>query len=121
MKKWMKPRELEVQLLFQVHLKKKQTFLPHLLAMLTHHSHHNSLTLSLPAQNLHLSQIFPTINSSDLGIDSMDFMTGPFLLSISLFVLVFFITLCFFGSVLQIKLALPINFYSLLYHIIKHK
>jgi len=39
---------------------------------------HNSLSLSLPVQDLPLSQIFPTI-------DSTDFTTGPFLLSISVF------------------------------------
>ena len=46
---------------------------------------HNSLSLSLPAQGLPLSQIFPTIDSlSGLWTDS-SFMTGPFLLSISFF------------------------------------
>jgi len=49
---------------------------------------HNSLSLSLPAlpaQDLPLSQIFPTILLSSLRTDSTDFMTVPFLLSISVF------------------------------------
>ena len=53
----------------------------------------------------------------------MDFMTGPFLLSISVLVFSFFITLfVFFGSVQQIKLAicqlLDACKYSVLYHIV---
>jgi len=44
---------------------------------------HMSLSLSLPTQNLPLSQIFPTILSSDLRTDYTNFMTRPFLLSIS--------------------------------------
>jgi len=45
---------------------------------------HNSLCLLLPAQDLHLSQIFPTIDSlPGLKTDFMDSTTGPFLLSIS--------------------------------------
>jgi len=49
---------------------------------------HNSISLSLPAQNLPLSQIFPTIDSLlySLMIDSTNFMTGPLFLRTSIFV-----------------------------------
>jgi len=52
---------------------------------------HNSISLSLSAQDQPLAQIFSIIDS--LKTDSTDFMTGPFLLSISVFVFSFFITL----------------------------
>jgi len=44
---------------------------------------HNSLSLSLPSQGLHLSQMFPTIDS--LPASGLTPWTGPFLLSVSLF------------------------------------
>ena len=43
---------------------------------------------------------------SRLRTDSTDFMVGPFLLSISVFVSSFFITLFLFGSMRHIKLAI---------------
>ena len=50
---------------------------------------HNSLSLSLPAQDLPLPQIFPPHRlPSSLRTDSTDFTTGPFLLSISVLFLV---------------------------------
>jgi len=57
------------------------------LCQLTTLTIHNSLFLSLPPQDLPLSQIFPTIDSLPAsGLhDSTDFTTGPFLLSISVF------------------------------------
>jgi len=67
------------------------------------------LSLSLPAQDLPLSQIFATIDYSGLRTDSTDFMTGPVRLSVAVFVFSFFIkstlfVFCF-GSMWQIKLA----------------
>jgi len=54
--------------------------------------------------------------------DSTDFLTGPFLLSSSVFVSSFFITLFLFGSVRQIKLAvrqlLGARKYSVSYRIV---
>ena len=68
---------------------------------------HNSLTLSFPAQNVPLSQIFPTIDSSGLRTDSMDFITETFLLSIFFVFLKSFLhySSCFWFRA-QIKLAI---------------
>ena len=55
-----------------------------LLCQLTTLTIHNSISLSLPAQDLPLPQIFPSHRlPSSLRTDSTDFTTGPFLLSIS--------------------------------------
>jgi len=76
------------------------------LCQLTTLTIHNSLSLSLQAQNLHLPQIFPTIDSS-VQTDSTNFMTGTvssehlgslFLVSSLIFL--------FIGSVRQNKLAI---------------
>ena len=73
------------------------------LCQLTTLTIHNSLVLSLPPQDLPLSQIFPTIDSLPT---STDFTTGPFLLSVSVFLVFQFLHYSFlFGSVRQIKLA----------------
>ena len=61
--------------------------------------------------------------SSGLRADSADFMTGPFLLSISVFVTVFFhYSFCFLGSVRELKLAtcqlLDARKYNLSYRIV---
>ena len=96
--------------------------LPHLLTLLTHRCH-NSLSLSLPAQDLPLSQVFPTIDSlpasrltpRTLLLDCF-FSASPILFLASS--LLFFL----FGSMWQIKLAtrqlLVTRKYSLSYCII---
>jgi len=72
---------------------------------------YNSYTLSFPAQNVPLSQIFPTIGSlptSGLTSYYTDLLQWTFLLSSFVF-LMFFIKLSslhFFGSVRKIKLAI---------------
>jgi len=62
--------------------------LSHLLTLSTHHPHRQwlPLSVSIPAQNLPVSRIFHTIDdrlSSGIRIDATGFMTGPFLLNIS--------------------------------------
>jgi len=74
------------------------------LCQLTTLTIHNSLSLSLPAQNLPLSQIFPTIDSSSLRTDSTDLWLNHFFWASRFLFFSFFIT--FFGSVRQIKLAI---------------
>jgi len=55
---------------------------------------HSSLSLSLPAQDLPFSQIFPTIDSLlASGLTPRLYITAPFLLSISVFIFSFFISL----------------------------
>jgi len=66
----------------------------------------NSLSLSLPALNLPLTNLSHHRLPSSPRTESTDFKTGPFLLSISDFCFIFFIALFAFGSVRQIKLAI---------------
>jgi len=77
------------------------------LCQLTTLTIHNSLSLSLPAQNLPLSQIFSTIDSSGLRTDSTDLWLNHFFWASRFLFFSLFITLfCFFfDSVRQIKLA----------------
>ena len=70
--------------------------LPYLVTLSTHHSHHNSLSLLFPAQDLPLSQIFPAMDSLPASGLTPRTLLGPigrFLLSISFFVFSFYITI----------------------------
>jgi len=78
-----------------------------LLSQLTTLTIHNSLSLSLPAQDLPFSQVFPTIDSlqaSGLTPRLYDWSVSSKHLGFSF--LVFFISLFCSGSVRQIKLAI---------------
>jgi len=82
--------------------------LPHLLTLSIYDSHHhNSLSLSLPAQDLPLSQIFPTIDSlpaSGLTPRLHDWSVSSE--HLGFLFLFFFISLFCCGSMWQIKLAI---------------
>jgi len=95
--------------------------LPHLLTLSTHHSHHPYLPLFFTAGSRPTS--FTNLSHhhrlpSNHRIVSTDFMTGPFLLSISVFVFSFFITLFLFGSM---RSWLLVSFYSPSYRIVSYR
>ena len=69
--------------------------LPHLLTLSTHHSHHPELPISftLCSRPISFTNLYHHRLPSGLRTDSTDFTTRPFLLSISIFVFSFVITL----------------------------